>query len=110
MGTLRGAADGMVVNGLVGTLRTDAGMAGLAGGEADFVVPRSTTMSCWRAALWLSVNGANGELVDGLHNAVVMLAIPAKMSLVDEAVGMEHLVVNQVSMSQMHCEHISISK
>jgi len=64
--------------------------------------------SCCRAALWLSVSRANGELADGLCNAMVMSEIPAKMRSMDKAVGMGHLVGNQVSVSQMHCTHVSV--
>jgi len=65
-------------------------------------------MSCCKAALWLSLSGANGELADGFCNAVMTSVIPASSKSMDDAVGMGALVGNQVSMLHIHCAHVSV--
>jgi len=45
-------------------------------------------MSCWSAALWLSVSEANEELADGFHFAVVMSVTLASSRSMEDAVGM----------------------
>ncbi len=65
-------------------------------------------MSCLRAEIWLSLSGANGELADGFCNVVAMLVIPARSKSIEDAMGMGAFVGNQVSMSHIHCAHVSV--
>jgi len=65
-------------------------------------------MSCWRAALWLLLSGANGELADGFCNAVVTSVIPARSKSMDNAMGIGAFVGNQVSVSYIHCVCVSV--
>jgi len=65
-------------------------------------------MSCWRAALWLSLSGANGELVDGFCIAVVTSVIPASSKSMEDAMGMGAFIGNHVSVSHICCVHVSV--
>jgi len=64
--------------------------------------------SCCRAVLWLLLSEANGELVDGFFSAVVTSAIPASSKSMEDTMGMGAFVGNHVSVSHIHCAHVSV--
>jgi len=108
--TLTGASCGVGLIWIVGTLRAGTLVAGLfcAGGALGLMVPCRMVMSCWRAALWLLLSGANGELADGLCNVVVTSAIPTSSRSREDVMGMGTFVGNHVSVSHIHCAHVSV--
>lgn len=61
----------------------------------------SRVVSWKRAATWLSINGASGDLGDGLVRAASMSFMPARMRLLEEANGILTLVGNHVIVSHV---------
>jgi hypothetical protein len=62
----------------------------------------SSVVRSSKAWTWLSVWGAKGELLEGL-----MRAMPARMRLVDEAIGMVTLVGDQETVLQIRLRRVS---
>jgi len=54
------------------------------------------------------VSGAKGKLADGCHSAIIMLVIPAKIRLMEDAMDMGHLVGSQVRVLQICCACVSV--
>jgi hypothetical protein len=73
-------------------------------------MPVRSVVSWWRAATWLSVNGANGELGDGLWRAAMMSWRPARMRSVEDARGMGMWDGNQDTVSVIRAARVAITQ
>jgi len=74
-----GGSKDLVVDLTIGLYATLRDGAGAIVSWLGLVVPCKMSIRSWRALVWLSLNGARGELGDGCWRACTMSVIPAMM-------------------------------